>query len=175
MSDALYIACRNGHVEVARFLLDHGGDPNFKAYMRGTPLHWAAYSGVRELIDLLLERGADPNQRADDDAKSTYLQFAIRIPISWGMTERIAPILGKLPELVNWRSDNWGPPLHEATKKGQLDAVEVLIRAGAEVNATVLRQNEIHGCTALDLALESSQDAIAAILRAHGAKTGHEL
>ena len=43
VSDALYIASRNAQVEVVRFLLTKGPDLSFRAYMGGTPLHWAHF------------------------------------------------------------------------------------------------------------------------------------
>jgi uncharacterized protein len=39
ISDAFYIACRNGHTAIARALLERGADVNFKGFFGGTPLH----------------------------------------------------------------------------------------------------------------------------------------
>lgn len=39
VSDALYIAARNGYIEVARYLLECGGRLNFKAERGVTPLY----------------------------------------------------------------------------------------------------------------------------------------
>lgn len=58
VSDAFYIACRNGHTEVARFLLEHGADIHFKGFFGGTALHWAAANGHAETVDFLLANGA---------------------------------------------------------------------------------------------------------------------
>jgi ankyrin repeat protein len=59
VSDALYIASRNGREEVARFLLSKGADPNFRAARGGTALYWAAREGHAALVELLLEANAD--------------------------------------------------------------------------------------------------------------------
>ena len=47
VSDALYIACRNGQTEVVRFLLGKHPDLSFRAYLGATPLHWAYFGGSR--------------------------------------------------------------------------------------------------------------------------------
>lgn len=62
---ALYAAAQNGHVEVARVLLDAGADPNGGTTDNATPL-LAAVMGPdtrkgEELISLLLAYGADPS------------------------------------------------------------------------------------------------------------------
>ena len=42
VSDAFYIACRRGHLDVARFLLDQGADVNATGYFGASAIHWAA-------------------------------------------------------------------------------------------------------------------------------------
>ncbi len=41
VSDALYIACRCNRPGVARWLLEHGADPNWRGYCGATCLAWA--------------------------------------------------------------------------------------------------------------------------------------
>lgn len=65
ISDALYIAARNGKVDVARYLVERGADVNFRAYFGGTPYHWAQLAGSPELVQLLEQAGADPAVRDD--------------------------------------------------------------------------------------------------------------
>ncbi len=83
-SDAFYIACRNGHTEVARFLLGQGADIDTRGFFGGTGLHWAAMNGHRETVEFLLESGA----RAD----LTDEQFEAT-PKGWAME-------GKHPEIA---------------------------------------------------------------------------
>jgi ankyrin repeat protein len=59
VSDALYIAARNGHLAVVRFLLAKSGDPNFRAARGGTPLYWAVNEGHVVIVQALLEAGGD--------------------------------------------------------------------------------------------------------------------
>jgi len=58
VSDSLYVACRNGHAEVARFLLDQGAEIDHRGLLGGTALHWAASGGHGQTVELLLARGA---------------------------------------------------------------------------------------------------------------------
>ena len=58
LSDALYAAARNGHVEVVEYLLDHGALIDAKGVFGATGLHWAAFNGHRKMVELLIARGA---------------------------------------------------------------------------------------------------------------------
>lgn len=58
LSDAMYAAARNGHVQVVEYLLDHGAATDAKGVFGATGLHWAAMNGHRAAVDLLVARGA---------------------------------------------------------------------------------------------------------------------
>ena len=74
---ALHYACRNGHYEVGKFLLDNGAMPSTKTFTTGaTPLHLAAKHGYGRICKLLLERGASKNER-DIDGR-TALDIAMQ-------------------------------------------------------------------------------------------------
>jgi len=78
---ALLAAAAQGHVEVARTLLEHGADPNVKTtrvftskgkvvFPSTTPLFVAVYKGNDEIATLLLSKGAvDANGTAMYAAK----------------------------------------------------------------------------------------------------------
>ncbi len=75
LGEAFQVACRNGHTEVAKYILDRGADIQATGYFGGTGLHWAAFNGHRETVEFLLERGADT--RLEDHAfKATPLGWA---------------------------------------------------------------------------------------------------
>jgi ankyrin repeat protein len=60
---ALSAAVESGHEEIARYLLEHGADPNLpegRFAPRGVALHAAARTHNYEMAKLLLEHGADP-------------------------------------------------------------------------------------------------------------------
>ena len=50
-------------LELVRRLLDAGADPNARSASGGTPLHTAAFTGDRRVLDLLLARGGDVSIR----------------------------------------------------------------------------------------------------------------
>jgi len=61
-----------------------------------------------------------------------------------------------------------------STAQGNKDAVEMLIKRGADINSIFMYQDRIPQ-TALDAARECKKSEIEQILLAHGAKTGKEL
>ena len=63
VSDAFQAACRNGHVAVAHFLLDHGADVDATGYFGAPAVHWAAINGHRATVEWLVSRGADLSVR----------------------------------------------------------------------------------------------------------------
>jgi ankyrin repeat protein len=76
VSEAFYIASRNGHVEVARFLLEKGADINCRGFFGAPGLHWAAINGHKPMVEFLIERGADLSLR-DQQFNSTALGWAL--------------------------------------------------------------------------------------------------
>lgn len=57
LAEALTTACWLGEVEVARYLLDLGVDPEAGTGTGMNALHWAANRGQLEVVELLLSRG----------------------------------------------------------------------------------------------------------------------
>lgn len=76
VSEAFYIAARNGHIDVATFLLEKGADINCRGFFGAPGLHWAAINGHKEMVEFLIERGADLHLR-DQEFNSTPLGWAL--------------------------------------------------------------------------------------------------
>jgi ankyrin repeat protein len=164
LNDSLFFAIQQQQVQVARFLLDHGANPNCH-YPPGrsiSPLHLAARQGNVEAARLLLEHGADANGLEQNN--STPLEYAVgqtskemveflfahgaKIPMKrpdywsvfheWalgaGDTNIANMLLLHKAEVVAKGSDGQ-TPLHFAARQGQLQAVEWLLQHGADVNA----------------------------------------
>jgi len=64
--EALMEACMDGHVQVARLLLDHGADVNMPPDSYESPLTLSACGGHFELASLLIERGANLEEVNDE-------------------------------------------------------------------------------------------------------------
>lgn len=58
---ALYLACINNHLDLVRFLLENGANPNCKTRSGWTPLLYAASEQKTEMMSLLLDYRADPH------------------------------------------------------------------------------------------------------------------
>ncbi len=87
ISEAFYIASRNGHVQVAEFLQSKGADVNCRGFFGGTGLHWAAIRGHKEMVEFLIEHGADLNLR-DQKFNTKPLNWALE-----GNQQEIADLL----------------------------------------------------------------------------------
>lgn len=94
VSEAFYIASRNGHVEVARFLLEKGADINCRGFFDAPGLHWAAINGHKPMVEFLIAHGADLHLR-DTQFNSTPLGWALE-----GKQEEIAELLQKKGENI---------------------------------------------------------------------------
>ncbi|MDX1900572.1 MAG: ankyrin repeat domain-containing protein [Gammaproteobacteria bacterium] len=87
-------AVEGGCLESARFFLEHGADPHFRAGKGETPLHMAARTRNQAMVELLLEFGGyplvfDANQRTP--ISSLYSHFGIGVTVEKRV--KIFPIL----------------------------------------------------------------------------------
>jgi len=159
VSDALYIASRNGYIDVARWLLDHGADVRFKAFAGGTPLHWAYFSAEPELIGLLLQHGADLEAR-DDFNDAAPSDFGIIMASEMGSSDRVRRLLDDGLSTANTNGKT--TPLHAAACYGHVEVAQLLIDRGANPAAT-----NADGKTPLEIARERGHTAFAELLAAY--------
>lgn len=127
----LMIATINGHFDLAMFLLERGADPKLVTAAGATPLyaainvHWAPrafypepntrqeQTTLHQLMKALLDRGANPNARLSKDL--WYTEFAGRLTN--------ANVAG-------------ATPLWRAAQVGDVEAMRMLVAAGADPNIT---------------------------------------
>jgi len=64
-SRALMAAVKEGNIEAVKQHLDDGADVNAEGGL-GTPLHFAADEGHKEIAELLIAKGADVNVKTED-------------------------------------------------------------------------------------------------------------
>ena len=109
--------------EYARWLMDHGLDPNRRNWLGITPLHRCAAKGDIEIGKVFLERGADINA-IETDYSSTPLGWAARDGrtrmVEWLLSQGANP---NLPE-----DEPWARPLEWAKRKGRDEIVTLLGR-----------------------------------------------
>ena len=67
-ASALHLAVLKDNSEIVQILLDNGADIDIKALdeFKGSPLEWAAFFGIKDMVVFLVEYGADI------DAKNAY-------------------------------------------------------------------------------------------------------
>jgi len=157
--DALCMACRNGRVEAAEFLLSKLPKTEFRGFMGATPLHWACFGGSTTIVERLLAAGADPTIR-DHDLKCTPRNFGICAPANWGLHFLVRARLDADPTLLNLM-DGQTSALHEAAAGGSLETVRLLLERGAN---PMLRDGK--GRIASDRAAEKAHPEIVALLKA---------
>lgn len=156
ISDALYIACRNAHAAVVRFLLTKEPDLSFRAYLGATPLHWAYFGGSHDVIDLLTRAGADTTLR-DDALHATPRAFGICTLANWGFGFLVRERLRQDSTLALVLDGT--SPLHEAARGGHVEIVQRLLAAGADPEC-----RDSSGKIAADLAAENGHAAIVDVL-----------
>ena len=157
VSDALYLACRCDRLEVARWLLDHGADPNWRGYAGATCLAWAEFSENAELCALLRARGGS-DTLLDHGYQAVPRVFPLMVYAGWGFPRRLLARLQQDPSLVQARGGR-GTVLHAAAESGQEASVRILLHFGADREA---RDRE--GRTAAALARAKGHAALGSLL-----------
>ena len=125
----LHHACLNGHLEVARLLLDCGASSKVYDASGITPFSRAVRNGWDEVAELLIER----NQSWDDplcDHEIPTLHLACR----YGMAEVVQYLLGMQCD-PNARIYDSITPVHAAVEFGQTNILEILLRAGGSADS----------------------------------------
>jgi ankyrin repeat protein len=126
----LWMACASGNAVVAEALLKAGADAKARA-LGGEPLLMTAVqSGNLAIVRALLDRGADVNA-AEPRLGQTALMWAA------GGRKTDAAIVRELVTRgarLDSRSAGGLTPLLFAVREGDVDAVDALIAAGADVN-----------------------------------------
>lgn len=125
-SRQLLLAASSGDANLVGKLISAGADVNARAPGGVTPLHLAARRGHARAIQVLVVHGAD--LRAQDWKGHTPLY---RMP--WSVyTSAIRALVGKGPDHPGNRGLN---PLHRAAGEGDVQAIERLVGAGADLEA----------------------------------------
>ena len=181
---SIHDAAIEGNIEKVKQHLADGTDVNIKDKDGASPLHFAAGSGHKEVVELLIARGADVNEGtplnyaafnggkeiaemliakgADVNAKTkngiTPLDFAIDFKQS-----ETADLLRK----HGGKTGDWlkaGESIHIAARVGHIEAVKQHLDAGTDVNAKDRREK-----TPLHIVAIYGQKEIGELLITNGA------
>ena len=182
----LHWAAIDGDIEAIKFFVSHGADVNEKCGLGNTPLHWVTClwnDSDNCLIDFLVSVGSRVNTKNKDGhtplhlaafygrLKSAELLISIGAKINAKSRSGHTPLhlavyhVDVLQFLIdsgadiNARSHNGSTPLHEAVWVSSLEAVKILVAAGADTET----ENE-YDATPFELAESNGQAEIAGFL-----------
>jgi ankyrin repeat protein len=151
--EAMEDATVRGYTEIAQILLEHGLDINKSTARGSTYLCDAALKGQKKMVQLLLDHGAKIAVR------NKFGGTALHDAALGGNAEVINILLDRGAEIDARNLEDGATPLMLATSLGQLGAVTVLLKRGAN---SQLRDSSGH--TALDRARETGNAEIIQLL-----------
>ena len=163
-SSVLFTAVRwgcHGDDEVVKVLIDAGAVIEAKDEEGQSPLLVASSRGSTPIVKVLVEAGA--KVCVTDNEGDTCLICAVRNE-KWGHTETVSYLAGLKDVDVNHKGQNMRTALHCAVDKGHIYVVQVLIDAGADIEA-----KDNMGHSPLHLACRSGTLAIVKMLVDAGA------
>ena len=154
-----YIVYYNGNPDLAKLLLDAEAPVNLRDGRNKTSLDYAVSKKRSELVELLRSKGA---KTGSELAAAENIFAAAEVGDLEAIQKHLEDGVG-----LNATNKQGYTALHIAVRRGQKDAVALLVDKGANVNA------QHKGKTSLDFA--GKQEEIKTLLREKGGKTGREL
>ena len=127
VGSTLHYAVKHGKHEIVKNLVEKGVDVNIKDSQNQTPLLFAVQNGDESLVKLLLDLGAKINGPGYNEAIFAAIELK---------SSEILKILVKNGAEVNFKDEiNESTPLHIAVSDHKYEMANILVEAGANVNA----------------------------------------
>ena len=169
----LMFACGNKDaIEIVKYLLDHGADPNAKSSSDNSlaffPLLSAARIGNMDLIKLLLDYGASIDKKVIGEKSLNNLFLAASLS---GLTKLMRLLIDKVSNVSVCDPIIKLTPLMLSVSVCNIDGIKLLLEHNANINA-----KDYNGKTALMVAIEkykprSDYEKVIKLLLENGAKT----
>ncbi|XP_068608068.1 ankyrin repeat and SOCS box protein 2-like [Brachionichthys hirsutus] len=162
----LIVAAQRGQMRALRYLIERGADVNMQTCDGFTALHEATKNGHKGSVALLLTKNADAN-------KATYSGLLpLHVAAQYGHHE-IVSLLVPVTSRARLRH-SWITPLHLAAEHDRHRAAAVLLKTGADVNATLAYSRALQyadrRATALCFAVANGGTETAEVLLKAGAR-----
>lgn len=156
-SSALTVAVEAGHIDIAKYLVEHGADPD--GNKKGSAIAAAARTDNAEILNYLLSKGADINAESPSD--ESILSTPLIRAIYNGRLEEVR-MLVQFGADVNKVNRKGNTALHQAirfTNGNQTELVELLLKNGADPD-----MRDGYGATARQYAKSLPSNEIAALI-----------
>lgn len=164
---ALHCAARHAHLDICKFLVEKGAEVYSHPTASYPAVFWAFHNRYSQdrpdsqaVVDYFL-------QEIPDKAEGTAgFGLTINIAARLGFTEIVKKHIDRDPLAVHCRGWIGDTPLHWSSHNGHLEIVELLLEAGADIEADEIN---CYGGKPLHWASEHEPEVVELLLR-HGAR-----
>ncbi|XP_071354401.1 ankyrin repeat and SOCS box protein 2-like isoform X1 [Trachinotus anak] len=161
----LTVAAQQGQMRALCYLIKKGADVNMQTCDGLTALHEASKNGHEEIVAVLLTKNADANKTTNSGL------LPLHIAAQYGHRE-IVSLLVSVTSRARLRH-SWISPLHLAAQHNRHTVAAVLLKTGADVNATLAHNHSVQyadqRATALYFAIANGSTKTAEVLLNAGA------
>jgi ankyrin repeat protein len=162
-STPLSWASYHGNIDIVKILIEGGANVDLEGPNNKTPLYYASFEGHREVVKLLLEAGANTEiaenvlgwtplmtatyeehvdvvkllleNRANINNVNGNIETALYIASNYGITNVMHILLEHKANTEIQELTNGWTALHVACRNNEIEAVRLLLNAGADVDA----------------------------------------